>query len=95
MIGGDLSFASGGYGATRILPQLSAAEVRKRSPLLVGFSDITALHALWAHAEVGSVHGNMVAALGRCSDEAFERFRAAIEGRFPTCLSGLQTLCAE
>jgi len=76
--------ARGGYGATRILPQLSAAEVRQHAPLLVGFSDITALHALWAHAGVGSMHGSMVATLGTCSDDLFQRFCAALEGEFPS-----------
>jgi len=81
--------ARGGYGATRIAPLIAADEVRKRSPLLVGFSDITALHALWAHAGVCSLHGGMVAALGRAREPQVERFYAALEGRFPERYSEL------
>lgn len=75
--------ARGGYGATRITPLIAAAEVQRHKPLLVGFSDITALHALWAHAGVSSLHASMVAALGRASDAQLARFCAALEGRFP------------
>jgi len=86
--------ARGGYGCTRLLPLLAADEVRAHAPLLVGFSDITALHALWAHASVGSLHGSMVAALGVSTEEQFERFCAALEGRFPARYEGLETLVA-
>jgi muramoyltetrapeptide carboxypeptidase len=85
--------ARGGYGVTRILDRIDVAAVRGTAPLLVGFSDITALHALWAKAAVGSVHGSMVAGLGRSSEPLFERWRAAVEGRFPERLEKLQTVC--
>jgi muramoyltetrapeptide carboxypeptidase len=83
--------ARGGYGVTRILPLMAADEVRRHGPLLVGFSDITALHALWAHAEVSSIHGSMVAVLGDAGDALFARFIDALEGRFPASWAGLQT----
>jgi muramoyltetrapeptide carboxypeptidase len=81
--------ARGGYGTTRILPLLAADELRARPKLLVGFSDITALHALWAHAGIGSLHGSMVAALGRCTEALFRRFCGALEGVFPEAIEGL------
>ena len=84
--------ARGGYGVTRLLDRLDVSELRRRVPLLVGFSDVTALHALWAQAEVASVHGGMVAALGRGSEERFERWRDAVEGRYPVRYDGLECL---
>jgi muramoyltetrapeptide carboxypeptidase len=84
--------ARGGYGVTRILPLMAADEVRKHAPLLVGFSDITALHALWAHAAVSSIHGSMVAVLGDASAALFARFVDALEGRFPASFDGLDPL---
>ena len=81
--------ARGGYGATRLLPHVSAEAVRRRPKLLVGFSDITALHALWAHAGVGSLHGSMVAALGQAPEPLVERFCAALEGVYPEAFEGL------
>lgn len=81
--------ARGGYGATRLLSDLSLERVRDAAIPLVGFSDITALHALWARASVPSMHGSMVAALGRSSDEARARWVTALEGDGPT-LEGLE-----
>jgi muramoyltetrapeptide carboxypeptidase len=59
--------ARGGFGTTRILPGLDPEEVRRANKLVVGFSDITALHAVWGAAGVRSVHAPMVAALGSAS----------------------------
>ncbi len=73
--------ARGGYGATRLLEELEPVEVRRARKLLVGFSDITALHALWARAGVGSMHGPMVTWLGHASEEARAAWVAALEGR--------------
>lgn len=86
--------ARGGYGATRILPRIPVDAVRRANRLLVGFSDVTALHALWARAGVRSMHGAMVAALGRGSDAAAARWFEALEGRFVESLSGLMPLAS-
>ncbi len=72
--------ARGGYGATRLLPDLSVEEVREANKLLVGFSDVTALHALWARAGVRSMHAPMVSALGRANAEVRGDWRKVIEG---------------
>lgn len=53
--------ARGGYGSTRLLERLDTAMVRQANKRLVGFSDITALHALWARAALESLHAPMVA----------------------------------
>jgi muramoyltetrapeptide carboxypeptidase len=46
---------------------------------IVGFSDVTALHALaWAHG-VGSIHGPHVGTLGRASPKARASWLAALE----------------
>lgn len=84
--------ARGGYGATRILHRLPIETIAKHPKLLVGFSDITALHALWARAGLGSIHGTMVAALARCDEPQAQRFIAALEGALPRPITGLQSL---
>lgn len=71
--------ARGGFGATRILPGVDPELVRRANKLIVGFSDITALHALWASAGVRSVHGPMVAALGSAPPESRERWIDLVE----------------
>ncbi len=53
--------ARGGYGAMRLLEGLKLPQANK---LLVGFSDITALHAAFQAAGRTSVHGPVVTQLG-------------------------------
>jgi muramoyltetrapeptide carboxypeptidase len=84
--------ARGGYGATRLLDELPAERVARAGKLLVGFSDITALHALWARAGLRSIHGPMVAALGRGSPSHLARWFDAVEGSPPEPLQGLDCL---
>lgn len=73
--------ARGGYGATRLLTGLDEAEVATANKILVGFSDITALHSLWARAGVRSIHGPMVASLGRGNERVISEWFATLEGR--------------
>ncbi len=75
--------ARGGYGATRLLDRLHVDEIRRANKWLVGFSDVTALHALWARAATRSLHGPMVAWLGSASDLARAQWIAALEGTHP------------
>ncbi len=49
--------ARGGYGITRILPQLDAAALRADPKPIVGFSDGTALLSWAWHAGVRGIHG--------------------------------------
>lgn len=56
----------GGYGAQRIVQQLDFDAVRRDPKLVVGFSDITAIHgALWAHARLATIHGPVASQLER------------------------------
>lgn len=53
--------ARGGYGSMRLLPHLDWEAARRHPKLLVGFSDITALHlALWREAGWRTLHGPML-----------------------------------
>ena len=70
--------ARGGYGATRLMPELSTDAIRAAGKLLVGFSDITALHLRWRAAGVPSVHGTMVARLAREPEAVQERLLALL-----------------
>jgi muramoyltetrapeptide carboxypeptidase len=51
--------ARGGYGTQRILPQLDFSGFRRNPKWLIGFSDITCLHAELLRQGVASVHGPM------------------------------------
>lgn len=86
--------ARGGYGSARLLGSLATARVREARKLLVGFSDVTALHALWARAGVRSLHASMVCGLGAstANDDALARWVRAVEGAPPAAMHGLRTL---
>ncbi|MDE7407439.1 MAG: LD-carboxypeptidase [Muribaculaceae bacterium] len=49
----------GGYGAVQILDDVALQVDASNPKWLVGFSDISALHALWHHRGIASVHGSM------------------------------------
>jgi muramoyltetrapeptide carboxypeptidase len=74
----------GGWGCARVLPFLDYAAIRAQPKLLVGFSDITALHlALAAKTQCPSIHGpNAANSWGALSWDSFHRL--AFEGATPT-----------
>ena len=49
----------GGYGAIHLLERLNFNEIRKNPKWMIGFSDITALHALFQSNGIMSIHGPM------------------------------------
>lgn len=84
--------ARGGYGAMRILSGIDPARVAARPRVLVGLSDLTLLHALWAKARVCSIHGAMVTALPRTPPAIRQRLFAALEGAPPPPIERLTHL---
>ena len=64
----------GGYGTMRLLDGVDTALLRAKPKLLIGYSDITALHALWCRQGLASLHAPMPASdlikPGREADEA-------------------------
>jgi muramoyltetrapeptide carboxypeptidase len=75
--------ARGGYGAMRILPAVDPAPLLARPKAVVGFSDITALHAVLNRAGVATVHGPVVTQLGRAPDDALRHLEALLFGGAP------------
>jgi len=56
----------GGFGTTRLLPDLPWARLEAWGGWVVGFSDVTALHAgMAARTSLATLHGPMVASLAR------------------------------
>jgi muramoyltetrapeptide carboxypeptidase len=56
--------ARGGYGAMRIIDHLPWLELVRRPKWIVGFSDVTALHAMAWRSGVASIHASNVTGLG-------------------------------
>lgn len=81
----DLAFASdakavicarGGYGVMRLLRRLAPVTDK----LVVGFSDITVLHAVMARAGVRSIHGPVVTQLAELTDDDAQALITLLEG---------------
>ncbi|MBR5843072.1 MAG: LD-carboxypeptidase [Bacteroidaceae bacterium] len=51
--------ARGGYGAVHLLEGIAPQEIRDNAKWIIGFSDISALHAAWVNAGVASLHAPM------------------------------------
>lgn len=79
----------GGWGCARILPRLDFAMIRRNPKLLVGFSDITALHlAFAAKAGFTTIHGpNAASSWGKLSWDAFRA--VAFDAGTPTYINPL------
>lgn len=74
----------GGWGSARVLPHLDFGVIRRNPKLLLGFSDITALHmAFAAKAGFTTIHGpNAASSWGNLSWESFRPL--VFEGATPT-----------
>ena len=73
----------GGYGVSRIINELDFTEFNKHPKWVVGFSDITVLHAAIQKQKCMSIHGPMAAAFGKgVEGEIFtDSLKALLEGR--------------
>jgi muramoyltetrapeptide carboxypeptidase len=79
----------GGYGCLRLLDRVDYAAARRQPTLLVGYSDVTALHlALYRHAGWTGLSGPVVTEWPVADATTLEGFRAAAEGRAAPDLLG-------
>ncbi len=70
--------ARGGYGAVQVLPYLDLTEFMKSPKWMVGYSDLTAFHAMLNNQGVETIHGAMVNSFA--DEESVESLRAALFG---------------
>ena len=84
--------ARGGYGVMRILGLLDNEALRQRQIPIVGFSDITALHAWAACNGRASVHGPVVTQLGHLPPAEVQSLFDLLEGQAAPHLSGLEAV---
>lgn len=66
----------GGYGAVHLAEYLSDDLIRSNPKWIIGFSDISVLHALWNRAGVTSIHASMAKHMAQ--HDAEERCNAAL-----------------
>ena len=81
--------ARGGYGLTRLLSQLRVPE-NSRLPVVVGFSDATALLAWLCQRGIPCVHGPLATTLGGESETSFLRVLNILQGAQPDALRELR-----
>ena len=49
----------GGYGCSQLLANFSYGMIAKNPKWLIGYSDVSALHAMWYVSDIASIHGPM------------------------------------
>lgn len=77
-------FGRGGYGLSRIIDRLDFKKFRKNPKWLIGFSDITVIHAhVWGKYGISTLHAPMAAAFrdGDGNNSNVETLRKALSGK--------------
>lgn len=76
--------ARGGYGVALILDSLATIPVENDPKWVIGFSDISALHAFMASRNIASIHASMAKQMALGPDNADNATLISIlEGKFP------------
>lgn len=90
-----LMAARGGYGCLRLLGLLDFSLLRTLPKRLIGFSDLTVLHAaILKETNQLALHGPMVATLGKSDPASLESLVQALTSRLPEAIKppGLEIL---
>ncbi|MCY7292077.1 MAG: LD-carboxypeptidase, partial [Ferruginibacter sp.] len=75
-------FGRGGYGMGRIIDGLDFTKFKKKPKWVIGYSDITVLHAhLYTKIKVASLHAPMAAAFNEGENEFIQSLHNAIKGK--------------
>ena len=83
----------GGYGLQQIIDKIQLpTRAKEEYPLLVGFSDITALHALMSLHGVPSLHASMCKALATLPEDspALQATKMALQGTHKSAIPAFQ-----
>ena len=72
--------ARGGYGCVHLLDYLPSDFIKAHPKWLVGFSDVSALHALLHKCGIASIHGGMAKQLAEDTDCGFGGYRSVFKG---------------
>lgn len=71
--------ARGGYGCVHLLDYLSEDFIKAHPKWLVGFSDVSALHALLFKCGIASIHGGMAKQLVEDTDCGYGGYRSLLK----------------
>lgn len=85
--------ARGGYGAVQVLPYLDMTEFMKSPKWMVGYSDLTAFHALLNNEGVETIHGAMVKSF--TDEKSVESLHSALFGTLKNHSIATNSNCIE
>ena len=74
----------GGYGLTRIIDRIDFSRFEKDPKWIIGYSDITVLHAhIWSNYKIATLHAPMASAFndGEAGNEYIQSLRQAMAGQ--------------
>ncbi len=76
----------GGYGAVHLLERLDKLPLRENAKWIIGFSDISALHALMHRHGIASIHGPMARHIARTGarDDDSQALIDILKGEMPS-----------
>ena len=73
--------ARGGYGIGRIIDKINFKKFRKNPKWIIGYSDVTVLHAhIYSNYKISSLHSPMAAAFNDGENEYVQSIRLALTG---------------
>lgn len=83
---GAILCTRGGYGAVHLLEQFPIAEFRRNPRWLIGYSDVSALHAMLFNAGIASLHAPMCKHIGSTSatHPATATLYSILQGQMPS-----------
>ncbi len=76
--------ARGGYGCIQYVDQLDITPLQQHPKWLIGYSDVTILHALWQTANVASIHAPMLKHLTEEENRSITYLKEILFGTYPT-----------
>ena len=76
--------ARGGYGTIRIVDKLDFTKFAKHPKWIIGYSDVTVLHAKMQQLGYQSIHGTMAINFENNTEEALESLYDALTGKWNT-----------
>ncbi len=83
--------ARGGYGAIRIVDLLDFSKFLKHPKWIVGFSDITVLHAKIQSIGVESIHGTMAKSFSSVTEKSLKSLHDTLFGKYSQTLKSTKS----
>jgi muramoyltetrapeptide carboxypeptidase len=78
--------ARGGYGIAQIIDRIDFSPLMQNHKLLIGYSDISVIHAVLSNMNIPSVHAVMAKQITTLRDDSpsLIHLKSILEGKFPT-----------